>query len=404
MKKHLFFLTALCLVLVTVFSLSSCSKEENLTLNVYNWGEYISDGSYDSLNVNEAFEEYYYETYGVKVTVNYTTYASNEDMYNKIKAGATSYDIIIPSEYMIEKMIKENMLLELNFDNIPNFKHIDDNFKNLFYDPENLYSVPYTYGMVGIIYNDTMVDEEDVGGWDLLWNEKYEGKILQFNNPRDAFGTSMYRLGIDVNTTDEELWKTALEQLKIQKPLVQSYVMDEIFNKMKNGSAAIAPYYAGDYLTMYEDNDSLCFYYPEEGTNVFVDAMCIPSCASNKELAEEYINFMLTEEVAIANAEWIMYASPNTLVTENEDYIASMEECHEDVMTILYNKESSFPVSYYRTLDPATQSIENTLWEELKTENSIELWIHVVSLIILVSVISVIAGLKIRKKKRAKFY
>ena len=185
-----------------------CNKKQEVkTLNVYNWGEYISDGSEDSLNVNEEFEKYCLEEFGEEVKVNYTTYASNEDMYNKLKSGSVSYDVVIPSDYMIEKMIKEDMLLKLNFSNIPNYKNVNEEYKDLFFDPENEYSVPYTCGMVGIIYNREMVDEEDTGSWDLLWNEKYKGQILQFNNPRDAFGTAIYSDGGDVNTKDEAVWK-----------------------------------------------------------------------------------------------------------------------------------------------------------------------------------------------------
>lgn len=311
------------------------SGSDTVVLNVYNWGQYISDGSEGTLDVNAAFEEYYYETFGQRVRVNYTTYASNEDMYNKIKSGATSYDVIVPSDYMIQRMAEEGMLAELDFDNIPNYEYIEDEFKGLYFDPDEKYSVPYTYGMVGIIYNSTMVDRE-VSGWDVMWDPDYRGKILQFNNPRDAFGTAQYYLGIDVNTQDREEWHAAFEKLLEQKPYIQSYVMDEIFNKMKNGSAAIAPYYAGDFLSMYEDNDALEFVYPEEGTNIFIDSMCVPYNARHKDVAEAYINFMLSEEAAVANAEYIYYASPNRLVIENEEYIECMTDVHEDAMQILY--------------------------------------------------------------------
>ena len=380
MRKLLSVLLVL-LLCVSVLPLTGCeSTRETLVLNVYNWGEYISDGSEGTIDVNEEFENYCRDELGLEVRVNYTTYASNEDMYNKLKSGSTTYDVIIPSEYMIEKMIGEDMLSPINFDHIPNFANIAPEFKNLFYDPQNLYSVPYTYGMVGIIYNDTMVDEEDLGSWDLLWNEKYKGKILQFNNPRDAFGTAIYRAGEDVNSTDKKVWEDAAQQLKLQKPLVQSYVMDEIFNKMKNGSAAVAPYYAGDYLTMYDDNDSLGFYYPQEGTNVFVDAMCIPKYAKNQELAEIYINFMLSEEIAIANAEYIGYASPNVLVRENEDYIEGMLEWNENAIEILYPaEEAAIKTAYYESLDAKTLELQNGLWETLKIENAVEPWMYVTS-------------------------
>lgn len=368
------------LMILLLFLLSGCGDtDEKLTLNVYNWGEYISDGSEGTVDVNEEFEKYCLEELGKEVTVNYTTYASNEDMYNKIKSGSASYDVIIPSDYMIEKMIAEEMLLKLDFDNIPNYCYVNEDYRNLFFDPQNEYSVPYTYGMVGIIYNNEMVDEEDVGSWELLWNEKYKGQILQFNNPRDAFGTAIYSVGGDVNTTDVAVWEAAAEKLKVQKPLIQSYVMDEIFNKMKNGSAAVAPYYAGDYLTMHDSNESLDFYYPEEGTNVFVDSMCIPACARNKELAEEYINFMLTDDIAIANAEYIAYSSPLDNVRNSETYIADMTDWNEDVMDILYPEQLGIRTQYYENLDSDTLLLQNGLWETLKIENSVEPWVYITS-------------------------
>lgn len=372
--------------------------EEVITLNVYNWGEYISDGSEGTLDVNAAFEEYYYETYGVRVQVNYTTYASNEDMYAKLRSGATGYDVIIPSDYMIERMIDEDMLLPLNFDNIPNYQYIAEDMRNMFYDPDNIYSVPYTYGLVGVIYNTTMVDQADIGSWDLLWNEKYTGKILQFNNARDAFGTAMYRLGIDVNTTDELWWRQSLELLKQQKPIVQGYVMDEVFNKMKGASAAIAPYYAGDYLTMYDSNNDLDFYYPSEGTNIFTDAMCVPSCARHKDIAEAYINFMLSEEIAIANAEYICYASPHTLVRESEEYRAYLEDFREGAYDILYPDLSELKTIAYAMLDDQTQSLQNRLWEELKIESSVGQSIYVIAwVIIAVLVLMLIRHIAIRR-------
>ncbi|MBE6659869.1 MAG: spermidine/putrescine ABC transporter substrate-binding protein [Ruminococcaceae bacterium] len=404
MKRTLRFLLLIAAVLTLVVTLASCDGKDTITINVYNWGEYISDGSEGTLDVNAAFEEYYYETYGQKVKVNYTTYASNEDMYAKLRSGSTGYDIVIPSEYMIQRMINEGMLEELNFDNIPNFEYIAPEFRNQYYDPDNLYSVPYTYGMVGIIYNTKMVDEADVGSWELLWNKKYAGKILQFNNARDAFGTAMYYQGIDVNTKDRAQWEIAVNLLKQQKPIVQGYVMDEVFNKMKGESAAIAPYYAGDYLTMYDSNDALAFYYPKEGTNVFVDAMCIPKGSRNKEVAEAYINFMLTEEIAVANAEYIGYASPNLLVRENEDYIAYMEDWHEDAMTILYPDTASVPTQYYHMLDADTQAISNELWEQLKIESSVGDTIHVIALVIVVICAAFFLWRFILKKYRTSQY
>ena len=402
MMKRYFAALALCLL--ALLCLASCGEGDTVTLNVYNWGEYISDGSEDTLDVNAAFEQYYFDTYGVRVKVNYTTYASNEDMYAKIKSGATSYDVIIPSDYMIQRMIREELLVPLNFDNIPNAVYIAEEFHSPYYDPDNAYSVPYTCGMVGIIYNTGMVDEADTGSWDLMWNEKYSGKILQFNNSRDAFGTAMYFNKIDVNTTDRAEWEMALDYLKIQKPLVQGYVMDEVFNKMKGESAAIAPYYAGDYLTMYDSNDALSFYYPEEGTNIFVDAMCIPKDTRNKAIAEAYINFMLSEDIAVANAEYIGYASPNMLVRENEEYIAYMADWHEDYAEILYPDLSSLTTIYYHALDVETQAMANELWEQLKIESSVGSNIHTIALVIAVLAAAFLLWRFILKKYRASHY
>ena len=352
-----------------ILVVSVAGGSDTLELNVYNWGEYISDGSDGSLDTVKAFEAWYEETYGEKVHVNYTTYASNEDMYAKLKSGAVSYDVIIPSDYMIARLANEDMLLPLNFDNIPNNQYIEDQFRGLYYDPDDTYSIPYTYGVVGVIYDANQVDEADAGDWDLMWNPKYKGKILQFNNSRDAFGTAMYRAGIDVNTTDKSQWEAALQALLEQRPLVKAYVMDEIYNALESGEAAIGAYYAGDYFTMLDaeaDDVDLRFYYPDP-TNYFIDAMCIPSCCENKELAEVFINFMLSQETAVANAEYIYYASPNSLVYNDETY---QEDMGEEAMEILYPEGVNFSEEYnklaYRNLDDEMLSYMNSLWENLK--------------------------------------
>ena len=366
MKKMM---TLLAAILLLALCLTGCGGKDTLTLNVYNWGEYISDGSEGSFDTIREFETWYEETYGQKVTVNYSTYASNEDMYNKISSGAVSYDVIIPSDYMIARMAEENLLHPLNFENIPNYQYIDDAFKGLYYDPQNQYSVPYTYGIVGVIYDANVVDETDVGGWELMWNEKYSGRIVQFNNPRDAFGTAQYKLGLDVNSSDKAMWDLAYGEMLAQRPLVYSYVMDEIFNMMESGEAAIGAYYAGDYFTMVDaqaENVDLQFYYPEQ-TNFYVDAMCIPSCAQNKELAEIFINYMLSEEAAVANAEYTYYASPNSLVYNNATYL---EDLGEDTIAVLYPELGNFAEQYnkmaFRNLDSETLDYLNTLWENLK--------------------------------------
>jgi len=340
-----------------------------LTLNVYNWGEYISDGSEDSYDTVAEFEKWYEATYGQKVRVNYDTYASNEDMYAKLSAGAVRYDVVIPSDYMIARMAAEDMLLELDFSNIPHYADIDDDFKGLFYDPEARYTVPYAYGIVGVIYDANKVDAADAQGWDLMWNEKYAGQILQFNNSRDAFGTAMYKLGLDVNSTDKAVWDQALAELLKQRPLVYSYVMDEIYNAMESGEAAIGAYYAGDYFTMLDaeaEDVDLQFYYPDP-TNYYIDAMCIPRGCQNKELAERFIDFMCQRDAAVANAEYTYYASPNRVVYTDPEYL---EELGEETIAILYPGLDNFSAEFdrlaYRNLDSETLDYINTLWENVK--------------------------------------
>ena len=403
-----------CLLLAICPLLSSCASKRNVTtLYVYNWGEYISDGSEGSLNVNKAFEEYCRNTLGMNVRVNYSTYSSNEDMYAKISSGAASYDVIIPSDYMIQRMISAEtpMLLPLDLSKIPNYQHIDERFKgeNVYYESglSETYSVPYFYGMIGIIYNTELIDAEDAKkeSWSLMWNEDYTSDILQFNNSRDAFGTAMYYLGYDVNTATEEQWREALSLLKQQKDLVQGYVMDEIFNKMTSGSAAVAAYYAGDYLSMYGNNNALSFYYPKEGTNSYIDAMCIPTSSQNVDLAHEYINFMCSEEIGVANATYTYYASPLTTVVNNAEYRKAMEEAHPQAMDILYGqKATSVPTQAYLNLSPDRLSLLNELWEDLKVESQIGIGIYIGCGTILGSLAILTVYHTVKKRRRAKYY
>ena len=398
MMKRLLCLLIVSFVFLSSLGIVSYAEEEKdyshlkgTSLNVYNWGEYISDGADGTLDVNKEFEE----RYGIKV--NYTNFESNENMYNKLKSGGANYDVIIPSDYMIAKLIEEEMLVELDYSNIPNYKYILPKYKNLFYDPQNKYTVPYTVGMVGLIYNTTMVDDE-VDSWSILWNEKYKGEILMFNNPRDAFGIAQFLLGQSVNTHDPEDWDKAIELLKEQRPLVSSYVMDEVFNKMENGEAALAPYYAGDFLTMYDVNPDLAFVYPKEGVNFFVDAMCVPKNAENKEAAELYINFMLEEEIAVANANYICYASPHSNVLESDDYDLKGEP-------VLYPDEENTPrTEMFENLDYETQNYMNMLWNELKIEGNSNLDAYI-GLSVTAILIVVYAVYKfIKKKKREAMY
>lgn len=409
MKKHITRLLLVCLLMaIFVPAFSSCEKaDETLTLYVYNWGEYISDGSDESVDANAEFEKYCKEVLGITVKVNYSTFASNESMYSKVSSGSTKYDVIIPSDYMIERMIKEDMLEPLNLSKIPNYQYIDEAFKgeNIYYEcgREELYSVPYFYGMIGIIYNTSIVDENDeqIGSWDLMWDDEYAGDILQFNNSRDAFGTAQYKLGLDVNDEDETKWRLALDELLKQKKILQGYVMDEIFNKMQSGSAAIAAYYAGDYLSMYENNEDLAFFYPQEGTNSYIDAMCIPKNAQNKDLAHEYINFMCSHDIAMANALYTYYASPVTTVVEDPEY---QDEMGEYAIDILYNQADDVPSQAYLNLSAEALTMQNVLWEELKAKSSIGTGIYIGCGVIL-GVLAVIGIYQlVRKRRWAKLY
>lgn len=440
------FLMAICSFLL----LSSCaSDDEVITLNVYNWGEYISDGSEGSYNTNLEFENYFNtylsEKYGKRVVVNYTTYPTNEDMYSKLVSGSGSYDVIFPSDYMIEKLIDEDMLRPLDWEGLKsesNFSSLDSDYTAQTYDPEDKYSVAYTYGRTGIIYNTTMVDEEDItGSWDLLWSPKYQGKILQFNNPRDAFGTAMYWKNIDINSSNPDDWNNALKLLKDQKPYLQGYVNDEIFDKMTGESAAIAAYFVGDFVTMYSENDNLAFYYPTEGSNVFVDAMCIPSSSKNPEIAMEYINFMLSPDAAIANALYLGYASPSRYVYNDDpalddiygeynaeyldgltyDYfldaedeenptdeeIAAAEEKAQAIFDLLYRVEDTENYSYdpiYHNFTPEIQRQVNSLWEELKIHGTAEVWIHITSALLVGTILVFAIYNEIVKKRRSRDY
>ncbi len=334
------------------------APKKGVTLNVYNWGEYIDD---EIVDVNAAF------THVTGIEINYKTFDSNEDMYSLISSGAADYDVVIPSDYTIGKMIENDLLAEIDPAkniNIPNYKYIDDQYKSLDYDPENLYSVPYTWGVVGIFYNTKYVKEEDLAqGWSLLWDEDYKGKILMINNPRDAFGITQKMLGYSLNSQDEtELW-ACYDKLKEQKPLLQAYVMDQIYDRMINEEAWIAPYYNGDAcIIMDEDegNPDVSFFVPDQGTNLFVDAMCVLKKSEHKAEAEAYINFMCDPYVAYANAEYIGYSSPHTAARDMQD-----EERKND--PVYYPDEAILDRSeVYITLEDSTNRFVNELWLKLK--------------------------------------
>lgn len=361
-KKSRLFFAAAILFFAAASAFLACvaiyknSRNPAVTINVYNWGEYISDGTDGSLNVNEEF------TNRTGIHVNYSTFSSNEALFAKLQNGGTKYDVIIPSDYMISKMIALEMLQKLNFDAIPNFSYIDDSFRGLEYDPTNEYSVPYTWGTVGIFYNKKFVLEpEDKITWDILWDPKYAGKILMFDNPRDAFAISQFRLGIPLNSKNKKDWLSAAKELKSQQPLVQAYVMDQIFDKMANNEAALAPYYNGDAALLTQKNKDIGFVIPKEGTNRFVDAMCIPKNSEHFDEALAYINFMCDPAVATENIKHIGYSSPETAVKNRLDPdVASSKICYPDDSTLKNTQVFTY-------LPDDINSLIDSLWINVKT-------------------------------------
>ena len=386
MKKRVFsVLLALVLMLCAVPLPVHAAANE---ITVYNWGQYISDGTDDSLDVIKAFEE---ET-GIKV--NYLTFDSNESMYTKLKTGGTTFDVIIPSDYMIAKLISEDMLEPLDFANIPNYEYIDEAFRNQAYDPENTYSVPYTWGTVGLIYNKNYVSDEDAESWSCLWNSKYQGKLLMFDNPRDAFAIAQERLGFSLNSTDESEWEQAAMLLKEQKPLVQAYVMDQIFDKMESGEAWLAPYYSGDAGTLVENNENIKFIVPEEGTNYFVDAMCIPATAEHKKEAELYINFMCDPEIAGANMDFVGYATPETAAKDYLDPDAVANPIYYPDQDVLDRTE------VFVNLPSETSNLLDTLWAEVKMGGPGQSAVLIAIILVFLAVYIAIIIWKKQKRKR----
>ncbi len=361
------------------------------TLNVYNWGEYISDGSEGCLNVNREFER----LTGIKV--NYTNFDSNEDMYAKLKSGGAAYDVVIPSDYMIQRLKDEGLLEKLDMSHIPNFKYIDPQYKGLYFDPNDEYTVSYNVGYVALIYNSKLVKGEP-DSWSALWDPQYAGQILMFNNPRDAFAIAQSLLGQNYNNTDPEQWEAAYDKLVEQKPLVRSYAMDEVFNIMESGAAALAPYYVGDYFTMHDNNPDLRVAFPKEGANIFVDSMCIPATTQNKGAAELYINFMEEPQIALANAEFICYASPNTAVVSMDDYTFQNDP-------ILYpGKEVLAKNQYFHNLPSETQTLMSDDWSALKVQGNSNRSVYIGLIVFAAVFLGLILYYQIRKKNREKYY
>ena len=357
MKKTLALALAM---MMTALTLSGCGggNSEERVVNVCSWGEYIDETLIDQ------FEE---ET---GITVNYVTAESNEALYSQLSMGGVDYDVIVPSDYMISQLIEEDMLAELNYDNIPNFEKIDARFKNLPYDPENKYTVPYTWGTLGIIYNTAKV-QEAITSWSAMFDPQYAGNVLLINNSRDALGIALLYLGYSVNTTDEAEIQEAYQLIAdaVKNGVYQGKVMDEVFQKMEGGNAAIATYYAGDYLSMLENNEDLAYVVPEEGSNWFVDAMCVLKTAQHKEEAEAWINFIASTESSLANMDYIGYASPNLEALEG--YPAYYEETYGEPLDEERYEIMAAPddvlarCELYTNLPADTLTLYNDLWTEL---------------------------------------
>jgi len=348
MKKKVLLVLA---ALATAFALSACGSSNDNCVYVYNWGEYIDP------EVITMFEE---ET-GIKVV--YDEFETNEVMYPKVEAGASVYDVICPSDYMIQKMIDNDMLAEINWDNVPNATaNIGAQYfeQSKGFDPENKYSVPYCWGTVGILYNTTMVNEP-IDSWDVLWDEQYKDNILMQDSVRDAFMVALKRNGDTMNSVDEAELEAAKNELIAQKPLVQAYVVDQVRDKMIGDEAAIGVIYSGEAIYTQRENPNLAYVIPKEGTNVWIDSWVIPKNCQNKENAEKWIDFMCRPDIALLNFDYITYSTPNDAAREliEDEDIKNSPIAFPD-LTQYENLET------YSYLGEEADLIYNNLWEEIK--------------------------------------
>ena len=345
MKKFLISL------LLSIPLLVSCSNEPKENLVIYNWGEYMNE------DIIKDFEK---ET-GINVT--YAEYDSNENMYSKVKSNSGEYDIAIPSDYMIERMIKEDMLEKINFENIPNMKNIDKNLIDMSknFDKENSYSIPYSFGTLGIVYNSKEV-KESIDSFEAIFDKEYSGQILMIDSVRDAFTCALKLQGNSLNETNDNNIKNALELLKKQKPLVQAYANDQIRDKMISGEAKLGVYFSGDSSYMIKENSDLKYVVPKEGTNLWIDSIVILKGSKNKENAEKFINYLLDKEVAYKNYKEILIATPNVEAKELLDNDGLVDE-------ILYpSKEVMNKCEVYKYLGQEVDEIYNTAWFDLRGE------------------------------------
>ena len=327
-------------------------------VNVCSWGEYIDE------DLITQFEEQ------TGIRVNYQTAESNEALYSLLKSGGADYDVVVPSDYMIGRLLAEDMLEPLDYSQIPNFSLIDGRFRNLSYDPDNRYTVPYTWGTLGIIYNTSLVDEE-ITSWSALYDDKYAGQVLLINNSRDAIGEALFYLGCSVNTADKEEIRRAYELVADanRRGVFQGRVMDEVLQKMEGGNAAIATYYAGDYISMRENNEDLAFVIPEEGSNWFVDAMCMLKGAPHQREAHMWMDFIASTDANLANMHYIGYASPNREALERyPDYYLEQEgeELDPEIYDIMVTPPETLErCEAYLNLPGETLTLYKNLWTQL---------------------------------------
>ncbi|MBR6794149.1 MAG: spermidine/putrescine ABC transporter substrate-binding protein [Clostridia bacterium] len=346
MKKRI--ISALTLLALMLCMMSGCKQyAPNEVVYVYNWGEYMDE------EINEIFEQ---ET-GIKVV--YKIYDNNESMYAVVKNAPGTYDVVFPSDYMVGRMIAEDMLEPIDFSNVPNFNYIMENFKNLEYDPNNAYSIPYTWGTVGLLYNTKVVPEAPTT-WKVLWEKQYADQILMYNNSRDTLGVALLKNGHSLNTVNRAELRKAAEDLIAQKKLLQAYVSDDIFSKMESGSAALCPVYSGDAISMIDENPDLAYTVPNEGTNRFVDCACIVKDAPNKEAAEKYLNFLCRQDIAERNRDFTAYSTPHQLV-----YDALPDEIRNNA--IAYPSDAIIEkTEVYTNLPQEILELYNDLWNDLK--------------------------------------
>ena len=348
MKKTLLLL----LTTLAVFSLfQGCGKEDPNTLTILNYGKYIEP---------EVLDKFEAET-GIKVE--YEEYITPENMYTKYKAGAIDYDLICTSDYMIEKLIGENEVLELNFDQIPLVKNLDSSYFEFSksFDPENKYTIPYFFGTVGILYNREMVDESKVNSWQILWDDTYSGKIIMADSVRDSFMVAEKLLGYSLNTTEDDKLRAAQQLLIEQKPLVYSYLVDEAQDEMIAENAAMAVVYSGEAGLALEYNDNLAFSVPKEGSNMWIDSWFMPKSARHTENAEKFLNFLCREDIAALNFDYVYYATPNMKVKESLD-----EELQENT-TIFPPQEILNNCEVLKSLDDEAAMRYNLYWKEIKS-------------------------------------